>query len=77
MLHHPALDKLNELRLFGMRAALIEQYDLPDIEALSFEERIALLVEREYPIDVCVTDKNVQWWVYNNSTRRGCAVPGV
>jgi len=50
MLHHPALDQLNELRLFGMRTALIEQYELPDIEALSFEERIALLVEREYTV---------------------------
>lgn len=50
MLHHPTLDKLNELRLFGMRVALIEQYDLPDIETLAFEERIALLVEREYTV---------------------------
>ena len=47
MLNHPTLEQLNELRLFGMRTALIEQHELPDIDALSFEERLGLLVERE------------------------------
>ena len=30
-----------------MRAALIEQSELPDIDALAFNERLGLLVERE------------------------------
>lgn len=31
MLHHPTLDKLQQLRLVGMSTALREQLDLPDI----------------------------------------------
>ena len=48
MLIHPALDKLRELRLTGMQKALIEQMDLPDRDALSFDERFGLLVDCEY-----------------------------
>jgi len=47
MLNHPTLDKLNELRFVGMAKALTEQMALPDIESLSFEERLGLLVDRE------------------------------
>lgn len=47
MLHHPTLDKLSTLRLTGMHKALQEQLALPDIEHLSFEERLGLLVDRE------------------------------
>ena len=48
MLIHPTLDKLRELRLTGMQKALIEQMDLPDRDALSFDERFGLLVDSEY-----------------------------
>ena len=47
MLHHPTLDKLQQLRLTGMSTALREQLDLPEIHTLSFEERLGLLVDRE------------------------------
>jgi DNA replication protein DnaC len=47
MLNHPTLDKLQELRFTGMVKALTEQMALPDIEDLSFEERLGLLVDRE------------------------------
>jgi len=47
MLNHPTLDKLHELRFTGMAKALTEQMALPDIEDLSFEERLGLLVDRE------------------------------
>jgi len=47
MLNHPTLDKLETLRFTGMAKALTEQISLPDIEALSFEERLGLLVDRE------------------------------
>ena len=47
MLHHPTLDKLQQLRLTGMHKALREQLALPGIEDLSFEERLGLLVDRE------------------------------
>jgi hypothetical protein len=46
MLRHPTIEKLHELRLSGMAAALTEQQGLADIEAMSFEERLGLLVER-------------------------------
>jgi len=47
MLHHPTLEKLQSLRLFGMYKALIEQMRLPEVAALSFEERLGLLADRE------------------------------
>jgi DNA replication protein DnaC len=47
MLHHPTLEKLQQLRLTGMHKALREQLALPDIEDLSFEERLGLLADRE------------------------------
>jgi len=47
MLTHPTLDKLQQLRLSGMHAALIEQQRVPDIGELGFEERLGLLVDRE------------------------------
>ncbi len=47
MLTHPTLEKLQTLRLTGMYRALQEQMAMPDIEALAFEERLGLLVDRE------------------------------
>lgn len=50
MLNHPTLEKLAELRLSGMREALVEQQAMRDIEALDFEERLGLLVDREITV---------------------------
>ena len=47
MLTHPTHDRLIALGLTGMAKALEEQRRQPDIEALSFEERLALVVDRE------------------------------
>ena len=47
MLNHPTLDKLQALRFIGMLKALTEQAAMPDIETLSFEERLGLLIDRE------------------------------
>ena len=47
MLTHPTHDLLIALGLTGMAKALEEQRRHPDVEALSFEERLALLVDRE------------------------------
>ncbi|NEX19692.1 ATP-binding protein [Thiorhodococcus mannitoliphagus] len=47
MLIHPTLEILQSLRLRGMLKALQEQLQMPEIDALSFEERLALLLERE------------------------------
>lgn len=47
MLSHPTLDKLETLRLNGMAKALKEQWQMPDINELVFEERLGLLVDRE------------------------------
>lgn len=47
MLLEPTLVRLRELRLTGMADALEEQRAVPDIEGLSFEDRLGLLVERE------------------------------
>jgi DNA replication protein DnaC len=47
MLNHPTMDKLHTLKFFGMAVALAEQLASTEIEALSFEERLGLLVDRE------------------------------
>ena len=47
MLHHPTTDRLRELGLVGMARALEEQRRQPDSAALGFEDRLAMLVERE------------------------------
>jgi DNA replication protein DnaC len=47
MLIQATLDSLNQLKLYGMAAALSEQLMQSATHALAFEERIGLLVERE------------------------------
>jgi DNA replication protein DnaC len=47
MLIHPIIDKLKELRLNAMALTLEEQMQMPDLESLSFEERLGLMVDRE------------------------------
>jgi DNA replication protein DnaC len=47
MLTQPILDKLSQLRLTGFRQALEEQLHQPDYAALSFEERLGLLLDIE------------------------------
>lgn len=47
MLNHPTYDRLIQLRLNGMARALTEQNQAPGVEALAFEERLGLLVDRE------------------------------
>ncbi len=47
MLTHPTIDKLETLRFTGMATALQEQLQTPNIEELTFEERLGLLIDRE------------------------------
>jgi len=47
MLHHPTIEALKVLRLFGMVKALEEQERSAEYRALAFEERLGLLVDRE------------------------------
>lgn len=44
---HPLLDTLTELKCNGMKAALQEQMQHAQIDSLSFDERLQLLLERE------------------------------
>lgn len=48
MLNHQTVEKLSALRLEGMIQALEEQRRQPDIAELDFEERLGLLVERQW-----------------------------
>jgi len=48
MLAHPTGDKLHQLRCAGMAKALAEQLGSPEVDALSFEERLGLIVDREF-----------------------------
>ena len=47
MLTQPTLDTLNRLKLHGMALALAEQTTTNAAQGLAFEERLALLLERE------------------------------
>lgn len=47
MLNHPTIERLHAMKLFGMATALAELLDSAATEALSFEERLGLLVDRE------------------------------
>src|ERR1700759_3264487 len=47
MLTNPTTETLKALKLQGMLEALEEQQQTPSLQALSFEERVALLVDRE------------------------------
>jgi len=48
MLTHPTLGQLQDLRLNGMLAAYREQLDSAGYDSLDFDERFALLVDREH-----------------------------
>ena len=48
MLFTQTLDKLRDLHLEGMAQALTEQRQQNDLVPLSFEDRLALLVERQW-----------------------------
>lgn len=48
MLNHPTLEKLRTLKFHGMARALEEQLNSSDFDSLSFEERLGLLVDREF-----------------------------
>lgn len=48
MLYTQTLEKLRTLRLEGMAQALEEQRHQSDITALDFEDRLTLLVERQW-----------------------------
>lgn len=47
MLNQPTLNTLRSLKLNGMADAYAQQLEQPDIQRLSFDERLALLVDRE------------------------------
>lgn len=47
MLKQPMLEKLESLKLTGMLKAYSEQTQMPDCEALTFDERFGLLLDRE------------------------------
>lgn len=48
MLTHPTLEKLQELRFNGMYVAYAEQLQSAQYDSLTFDERFALLVDREH-----------------------------
>lgn len=47
MLHQPLLEALRALKLTGMAEALAQQLEQPQTHELAFEQRLALLIERE------------------------------
>ena len=50
MLNTPTTERLRELKLYGMLEALKEQEESPEYMRLNFEERLGLIVDREYAL---------------------------
>ncbi|RMG74538.1 MAG: AAA family ATPase [Nitrospirae bacterium] len=48
MLNGPTIEKLRQMRLYGMLEALTEQEEVSHYRELSFYERLGLIVDREY-----------------------------
>ena len=48
MLKHPTVDKLLEMKLTGMLSALQQQIDMPELQSLTFEDRLGLLIDAEF-----------------------------
>jgi|GEM_PF-1975632 len=47
MLTHQTVERLRQMRLWGMADAFLPQLEQPDAAALSFEDRLGLLVDQE------------------------------
>jgi len=47
MLHH-TIEKLSQMKLYTMATALREQTEQPSLSSLSFEDRFAMIVDREW-----------------------------
>jgi len=71
MLYHPTIDKLAELRLSGMRTALMDQQNMSEIEALSFEERLGLLLDHEAAFRA---ERRLKWRLRNARLRYSAVV---
>lgn len=48
MLSTPTMDKLETMKLTGIIKALRQQEDMPELQKLTFEERLGLLVDTEF-----------------------------
>ncbi len=48
MITEQTIEKMNALKLYGMRDAFAEQLELPTYASLSFEERTGMLIDREW-----------------------------
>jgi DNA replication protein DnaC len=70
MMMHTTLAQLRELKLDGMATALEEQLTLPIMTSMSFEERLALVVDREVH---CRTDRKLLRLLKNAQLKHGQA----
>src|SRR6476620_11465612 len=48
MLNQPTIEKLQAMKLHGMAEAFQQQIEIPESSELSFEERLGLLVDRQW-----------------------------
>ncbi|MCY3730217.1 MAG: IS21-like element helper ATPase IstB [Rhodospirillaceae bacterium] len=71
MLYHPAIDKLAEPRLSGMRTALMDQRNMSEIEASGFEERLGLLLDHEAAFRA---ERRLKWRLRNARLRYSAVV---
>ena len=48
MLKHPTIEKLNQMGMTGMVRAIQQQNEIQDAQSMSFEDRLALLIDAEF-----------------------------
>lgn len=58
MLIHPTLARLEQMRLSGMVTVLRNQLETPDIAAMSFMDRLDLMVDQEEAVR---EDRRLAW----------------
>jgi DNA replication protein DnaC len=74
MMLHPTLDKLTTLRLPGMKSAFSDQLQLPEMEALNFDDRFGLIVDREATYR---DNKKLQLRLRNSKLRHNAAIEDI
>ena len=74
MLNHPIFDQLLELKLTGMHRALTEQMHMDNLQTLSFEERLGLLIDREATER---TDKRLLYRLRNARLRQNACIEDI
>lgn len=74
MLNEQTMEKLYDLKLTGMVAAFKEQLQQPNMNELSFEERLALIVDRQW---ICREDSRLKRLLNNAKLKMNACIEDI